>query len=90
MRGRADEPGHIRVLRLGQAAGPPWLSANFRKPLASAGVAGRLACAILGRQIFRHKTQKTWFTIKTWMIVVIHVVLVTAVLFFAAAQIEGS
>lgn len=45
--------------------------------------------ALVGRQIFRHKTQKTWFTIKTWGIVAIHVVLVAAV-YFAATQIEGS
>jgi uncharacterized membrane protein YsdA (DUF1294 family) len=44
--------------------------------------------ALFGRQVFRHKTQKTWFTIKTWGIVAIHVGLVAAV-YYAAAQIAG-
>lgn len=38
--------------------------------------------ALVGRQIFRHKTQKTWFTIKTWLIVAIHVGLIATVCFY--------
>ncbi len=82
LRRRTDEPHHARLLWLGQASGTTWPPADLGIPPAHAGIAWRLACALLGRQTFRHKTQKTTFTIKTWLIVFLHVALVVAALSF--------
>ena len=38
--------------------------------------------ALWGRQYFRHKTQKVWFTVMTWFIVSIHVALLISVTYF--------
>lgn len=38
--------------------------------------------ALVGRQYFRHKTQKLGFTIKTWGIVAIHVAALAGVIYF--------
>ena len=35
--------------------------------------------ALIGRKYFQHKTRKTWFTIKTWLIVAFHVGLIVFV-----------
>ena len=38
--------------------------------------------ALVGRGYFRHKTQKTMFTIKTWCIVTIHLALILGVAYW--------
>lgn len=38
--------------------------------------------ALAGRQYFRHKTRKTWFTTITWSITGIHLVLIGVMVFY--------
>ena len=38
--------------------------------------------ALVAREIFSHKTRKTWFTFKTWLIIAIHMVLIATVCFY--------
>ena len=40
--------------------------------------------ALLGRQLFRHKTRKTGFTMVTWLIVTAHGLLIAGFLFLLA------
>jgi uncharacterized membrane protein YsdA (DUF1294 family) len=49
-------------------------------------LAGGWPGALLGRQTFRHKTQKTTFTIRTWFIVFLHVILIAGALYFFSTQ----
>ena len=42
--------------------------------------------ALIGRQIFRHKTQKTWFTFKTCAVVAIHALAIAGFLFLLAQR----
>ncbi len=40
--------------------------------------------ALIGRQVFHHKTRKALFTVVTWMIVLIHGLLITGLLYYWA------
>ena len=46
--------------------------------------------AIAGRQVFRHKTRKTGFTLLTFAIVAVHVVVIAAYLFFTFSQTSSN
>ncbi len=63
--------------------GRPRISENRLHVLA---LLGGWPGALVGRQIFRHKTQKTWFTIKTWLIVAIHVGLIALICYWLATR----
>ena len=42
--------------------------------------------ALIGRRVFRHKTQKAWFTFKTWAIVAIHALAIAGFLFLVSQR----